>query len=337
MSVQIVIDKVLNAFQKISVQDFVEISNFNTKSGFYNLKEKSKIGKNGHFITSPEISSIFGKAILNQFLEKNKNISQVHLVELGPGNGYLTFDILEELLSQNIKILSLTLIEKSDYFKKKLEKFNYINNFQILSDIKEFQHKDDELVFIYSNEFFDTFGHKQFLLENNQFLEIVIRKKENSYCLSKIKSAESDFLKSEYNCSNFLDGDILEYSPLIDYFLKDLKNTIKKFYFTTNDYGYVQYPKKSTLRAIKNKKKISLFDEFESVDYSFSVDFNRLSNNFLPYKTDLISQSSFLKKYVPKYFANDTSHEIKLIKNILSGLEGHEMGNVFKNFTAYNI
>ena len=74
MSVQQEINKVLNAFQKISIQDFVQISNFHETSGFYNHEEVDKIGIKGHFITSPEISSLFGIALFNQFINKNPGI-----------------------------------------------------------------------------------------------------------------------------------------------------------------------------------------------------------------------------------------------------------------------
>ena len=84
MSVQKEINKIIQTFQKISMQDFVQISNFEKKSGFYNKEEENKIGIKGHFITSPEISSIFGMAMCNQFITKNPLATKVHLLELGP-------------------------------------------------------------------------------------------------------------------------------------------------------------------------------------------------------------------------------------------------------------
>ena len=61
MSIQQKIDLAIRASGSISIQDFVEISNFSKKDGFYNSEEIQKIGKKGHFITSPEISSLFEK------------------------------------------------------------------------------------------------------------------------------------------------------------------------------------------------------------------------------------------------------------------------------------
>ena len=64
MSVQQKIDLAIRASGSISIQDFVEISNFSKKDGFYNSEEIQKIGNKGHFITSPEISSLFGICLL---------------------------------------------------------------------------------------------------------------------------------------------------------------------------------------------------------------------------------------------------------------------------------
>ena len=55
MSVQQKIDLAIRASGSISIQDFVEISNFSKKDGFYNSEEIQKLGNKGHFITSPEI------------------------------------------------------------------------------------------------------------------------------------------------------------------------------------------------------------------------------------------------------------------------------------------
>ena len=80
MSVQQKIDLAIRTFGSISIQDFVEISNFSKEVGFYNSEEIQKIGNKGHFITSPEISSLFGKCLTNQFLSIFSQVKKVHLI-----------------------------------------------------------------------------------------------------------------------------------------------------------------------------------------------------------------------------------------------------------------
>ena len=337
MSVQKEINKIIQTFQKISMQDFVQISNFEKKSGFYNKEEENKIGIKGHFITSPEISSIFGMAMCNQFITKNPLATKVHLLELGPGNGHLTSDILEQMHSHKIEVLSTTLLEKSQYFKKKqIRKFSKIKNFSVISDIEEFYKTKDDLVFVYSNEFLDTFGHKQYMYRNSQFYEVFIAIRKNQYFLTLENSIQSEYIQKDYNYLDFKDGDILEHSPHIDFFIENLNRKIKKYFFTTCDYGYTDYSKKSSLRALRDHKKIDLFEFFEGVDYSFSVDFKRLSKLFEPNKSEIQSQSSFIKKNAPNFFNKKTSDETDIIKNLLTGTKENEMGLIFKNFNSRN-
>ena len=336
MSVQQEINKFLNAFQKISIQDFVQISNFHETSGFYNYEEEDKIGIKGHFITSPEISSLFGIALFNQFINKNPDIKKVHLLELGPGNGYLTYDIIEQMNSNGIEILSTTFLEKSSYFTKQLQKFNKLPNFSIISDINDFSIEDEFIVFIYSNEFLDAFGHKQYIYKNNKFSEIFITKEKNHYLLSALSSIPSDYIKKDFEFIDFKENDILEHSSLIDFFIQNLHSKINKFFFTTNDYGYTEYSKKSSLRALREHKKIDLFESFEGVDYSFSVDFSRLKKLFSPHNSEIVSQSDFIKKYTSSFFNNSTDVKNKIIKDLLTGSEDGQMGLVFKNFNVKN-
>ena len=336
MSVQQEINKVLNAFQKISIQDFVQISNFHETSGFYNYEEVDKIGIKGHFITSPEISSLFGIALFNQFINKNPGIKKVHLLELGPGNGYLTYDILEQMNINGIEILSTTFLEKSSYFTKQLQKFNKLPNFSIISDINDFSIEDEFIVFIYSNEFLDAFGHKQYIYKNNKFSEIFITKENNHYFLSALSSIPSEYIKKDFEFIDFKENDILEHSSLIDFFIQNLHSKINKFFFTTNDYGYTEYSRKSSLRALREHKKIDLFESFEGVDYSFSVDFSRLKKLFSPHNSEIVSQSDFIKNNASNFFNNSTGIKNKIIKDLLTGSKNGQMGLVFKNFNVKN-
>ena len=336
MSIQTKIDTIIKSVGSINIQDFVEISNFDKDSGFYNKPNIEKIGKDGQFIMSPEISSLFSITLANQFLKEFPKTKNVNLLELGPGNGLLTIDIYYYLKSRNINVNNITLLEKSDYFKRKIierskVKVNFIEN------IYEYKTDNENTVFIYSNEFFDAFGSKQFVFNNGNFNEIKISKENGKYILIQDSVAISGELIDRYSKYKFKNNDILEHSNLILNILSDIQNlNCKNYFFTTTDYGYTKLPLKSTLRLLSSHKKLYLFDKFENVDYSFGVNFELLRDFFINKNPQIINQKDLICNNLPNEYLKSSNKNIKEIIELISGEKFNDMGQVFLNFSFKN-
>ncbi len=333
MSLQTKIDTIIKSVGSINIQDFVELSNFDKISGFYNKPNIEKIGKSGQFITSPEISSLFSIAITNQFLKEFPEVKNVNLFELGPGNGLLSMDIYYYLKSKNINVNDVTLFEKSDYFIEKISeksevKVNFIKN------LYDYKIDNEDLVFIYSNEFFDAIGSKQFIYNNGNFNEIKISKNNDEYLLIKDSTIISKELLNYYSSYKFKDNDILEHSNLILNILSDIqKLECKKYFFTTTDYGYTKLPFKSTLRLLSNHKKLNLFDKFENVDYSFGVNFELLNNFFLKNNPSIIYQKDLILNNLPIEYLKSSDKNIREMIDLISGKKFGSMGTSFLNLS----
>ena len=83
----------------LSISEFMTQALTHNLYGYYQNKLNSqKIGSGGDFITSPEMSSLFGEMVTVWCVgvwESMQKPSRLNLVELGPGNGTLMKDILD--------------------------------------------------------------------------------------------------------------------------------------------------------------------------------------------------------------------------------------------------
>ena len=89
---KLIINKIIKK-GSINVSKFIELCLFEN-NGYY--LRKNPIGRKNDFITSPEISQMFGEVLtiflINYWEKKIK--TNFNLVELGPGKGTLIKDLL---------------------------------------------------------------------------------------------------------------------------------------------------------------------------------------------------------------------------------------------------
>ncbi|MCX7188318.1 MAG: SAM-dependent methyltransferase [Proteobacteria bacterium] len=78
---------------------FMEMALYSPGMGYYSASTR-KFGAAGDFVTAPEISSLFGRALARQLIQIMTH-STPHIIELGAGSGKLAVDILRELERQD--------------------------------------------------------------------------------------------------------------------------------------------------------------------------------------------------------------------------------------------
>ena len=94
---------------------------YDKKFGYYT--SQMPFGKNGDFITSPKISSIFSEIIAIWIVSSWKTFGKpknFNIIELGPGDGSLTNVLLKSFkkFPEFNSIKNMFLLEKSIFLKK---------------------------------------------------------------------------------------------------------------------------------------------------------------------------------------------------------------------------
>lgn len=96
----IIRNKIIEQGGAISFQDYMEMALYYPGYGYY-VAGSRKIGKEGDFITAPEISSLFSYCVANQCQQVLEAIPQGSILELGAGLGTMAADILVHLDRQD--------------------------------------------------------------------------------------------------------------------------------------------------------------------------------------------------------------------------------------------
>ena len=154
-----------------TLDQFIKESLYNKKYGYY--MKKNPFGKNGDFITAPNISILFSEMIaiwVVSFWKKLNCPNQFNLIELGAGNGEMMKILISTFnkFPQFKKSCKINILEKSELLKQKQKaniknkKIRWLNNLNELNNLP--------CIFI-ANEFFDALPIKQFLKKEKKWYE----------------------------------------------------------------------------------------------------------------------------------------------------------------------
>jgi NADH dehydrogenase [ubiquinone] 1 alpha subcomplex assembly factor 7 len=313
----------------------------------YYYQHHAKIGKKrGDFITSPEISPIFGATIANWLVRTWEEAGKpvFNLIEAGGGNGTLMHDILR--FSENNHELHQALsevymIESSQKLqgvqKKTLEPMN--NKVKWIERLDDYE--PNRFTVILSNEFFDALPIKQYVRKNGQVYETCITHRDGKLDFGIMPSI-ANYMP---NISEKLeDGEMLECSPAAQGMAQHMATVIKEHggVMLVVDYGFEDGNKVFSLQAIRDHQKVSFFHMVGQSDITAHVDFSALAFACRSEGLEnvvITSQGDFLLangiEHISQRLFSHLGPNYKGIK-ALERLTGDEhMGKLFKVLTAY--
>jgi len=303
----------------ITISDFMKIAMSTYKDSYY--RRKNPFESKGDFITSPEISQMFGELIgiwiYNQWALLGKP-SNLNLVELGPGSGVLMRDILKVILRTDMAesfFIFMVDINHELVLKQKenLHFFNKIRWIESISDVP------NSISIFIANEFFDALPISQYIKEKLEWKEVILRATEHNddiiFARLSLHDIQNEHFKYEYK--NARDGAIIEES-------RESLDTIRILAQHSNkydsisliiDYGYDVIPKLRkhtqyfpTLQAIKQHNYTPLLTHIGNTDLSAHVDFYALK------KTAIASGASSFGAITQREFLQNLGINLRLQK-----------------------
>jgi NADH dehydrogenase [ubiquinone] 1 alpha subcomplex assembly factor 7 len=343
------IRQAIQDYGSITMAQFMSEAMYNLNEGYY--IQHDPIGKGGDFITSPEISQLFGEMLGIYAVDswiKLGSPTKFNLIELGPGRATLMGDLLRA--TKHVKkfhqAINIHFVETNKRLiktqKQHLESYNipckWHSSFYSLP-------KDLPLV-ILANEFFDCLPINQYIRDKDIWYErsVTLSLQEYNIIKTVIPAALSNSLSAEH--PNSSDLSIIEICyPALE-IIRHLAEIFKETpgYLLAIDYGYDINPLSrtsynSTLQAVKNHKYHPIFNDIGRADLTAHVDLFSLKKSAKANNCKIsgsIPQGEFLRNLGINIRAEmlkinatlDVQKEIDLGLNRL--IDSKQMGELFK-------
>jgi NADH dehydrogenase [ubiquinone] 1 alpha subcomplex assembly factor 7 len=267
----------------LAVSEFMEIALGDPEHGYYRTRDP--LGEVGDFITSPEISQVFGEiiglwcAVTWQNAGTPKNI---HLVELGPGRGTLMADILRT--AQNVmpafaKAIDVHLIETGEVLRQQQEKAlaGYHVDWH-----SRFETIPPGPVLVIANEFFDALPIDQYVMTEDGWREkrVILTEEHDSLVFAPSDQLVSDKVTIPVELDGSPLASIFERSSVGEQIAGDIAKRIATAGGAAMiiDYGHVRHGLGNTLQAVKSHKYHDALVSIGEADLTAHVDFAALGN-----------------------------------------------------------
>eukprot|EP00474_Spongospora_subterranea_P001610 CRZ02068.1 hypothetical protein [Spongospora subterranea] len=345
------IHRTISLLGPITVADYVRRSLLHPTLGYYTNNDV--FGVKGDFITSPEISQLFGEMIgvwLTSCWKELGSPLNTSIVELGPGRGTMMADILRTVHRLGFSP-SVHFIERSPLMKeiqqKTLRDLIPTTSFLWHTELSSLDPQKGEHLLFVAQEFFDALPVHQFQYTARGWRERLIASNLRPDALSPLQVvlAPIPTPACQYIPENLSPriGDSLEICPDLVAIIDQMANRIASHRGAALviDYGS-DNPPPDTLRGIDAHKFVPFLERPGSVDVTADVNFSTIRDAINLWQghvkaTRTVSQGTFLQTMGIAHRADSLLAKCKTEveqDNIVSGYERlvspNAMGETYK-------
>jgi SAM-dependent MidA family methyltransferase len=280
-------DKIIEKIKQqnsISFAEYMNMCLYEPGLGYYS-SGTHKFGKEGDFITSPELGDLFAKSLAVQFRQIIESLISPVIMELGAGTGQFCFDCLTELDNLNSLPEKYYILEVSaDLQHRQKQKIKSLPKHlsQLVCWISE-PLKDDFEGVIFANEVIDALPVEVFKYSNNQYQQMRVDYKDD------FKTLWSEFPQNLYEQLHAKELDlpesyVSEFIPNLSSWLNTISQNLKKGVVLFVDYGYerdayyhLQRNKGTLVCHHRHKANFNYFENIGLQDITAFVDFTAVA------------------------------------------------------------
>ena len=231
----------------ISYAEYMNLVLYQPQYGYY-MKNEEKIGRKGDFITTSNISDIFGRTVARWFatLITEKKLPPT-FCEIGAGNGRFAKAFLEEWKEHDGPPLSYLIVEKSPYHIEKqnelLRGSASVMHVSSLAEAAPFRGM------IFSNEWFDALPVHVIKRQNGKLLELMVACEDGELTEREMELSNEGILahlekyQVELAC-----GHRIEVPLAMEAMAAEMVSILSEGMIVTVDYGYTREEWKNPAR-----------------------------------------------------------------------------------------
>lgn len=328
---------------RISFAEYMHLCLYAPGLGYYS-SPLTKFGKDGDFVTAPEISPLFSYCLAKYTNTAFETLSQHQILEIGAGTGTMAAHILQYFEKYTLKLTKYYILEVSADLRAK-QKQTIFNIAPSMLD-KVIWLDDLPQAFngvVLANELIDAMPIHLFTYQDNQLLEQTVElNSEHEFCHNLYDSlpekAKTYLGKLQ---SNFYDGYTSEINLAIAPWLQNLHSHCENAHVLLIDYGFENktyyHPERQMGTLMCHYQHLAHDDAFfypglqditAHVDFSFVMD-SALESGFTI--EHYCTQAEFLMAYgILDEGHDDPIEQYQLAQGLKRLLLPSEMGELFK-------
>lgn len=279
--------KISNNHGRISFAEYMQHVLYAPRLGYYNAGTH-KFGKEGDFITAPEMGSLFARTIAIQIVEILQTLHNPYIFEIGAGSGRLACDLLSALDAKNCLPEKYLILEISPDLRFRQQELVMQQCPQYMHLVHWLDTLPQEPIsgVIIANEVIDAMPVTKFLYADNTLQEYFVTCTDNEF--SYVLQSPSPELQAAFINAKIKDYIIQPYSseinPWLQPWLSSISNCLHTGAILLCDYGFnrVQYyhPQRNQGTLICHHKHKTITNPFLNIglqDITAHVDFTHVA------------------------------------------------------------